>query len=74
MPELKLNFFEEFCIIENEKVFEVNNIFDLIVVLGLLFADRHIDEYKFKLFLIDAFFKLFNQNQIKVWIIGRILL
>ena len=56
MPELKLNFFEEFCIIENEKVFEVNNIFDFIVVLGLLFADRHIDEYKFKLFLIDAFF------------------
>ena len=56
MPELKLNFFVEFCIIENEKVFEVNNIFYFVLVLGFLFADRHIDEYKFKFFLIDAFF------------------
>lgn len=51
MPYLKLNFLEEFCIVENEKVFEVNNIFDLIVVVRLLFADSHIYEYKFKLFI-----------------------
>jgi len=52
MPELKLNFFEEFCIIENEEVFEVYYFLDFLKIVGFFFAGCNIYKYKFKFFAI----------------------
>lgn len=52
MPELKLNFFEEFCIIENEEVFEVYYFLDFLNIVAFFFAGCHIYKYKLKFFVI----------------------